>query len=257
MNKKKLLSIIICVFIAVGMLGIVAVTGYKKFRSGSKHIATWVDDDTINSKIPQVKEICDKYGIKASFSCIANYLETNKWLSPTLEEYQKEGFDVLNHSYLHGKIWSMEDANYNLELCEEDIKKSISTMKDYGFDSDIFVLPYGPINDDIKRLVSKYFSAMLNINGGTNDLNNLDNYNINRVFIRPDTSGGMKVEQYYEMIDKAYENNEWIVFGTHSGIENQWNTELVEKVISYAIEKGFTFKTLSQVVNENSKAGRE
>ena len=239
-----------CLCFVLLLINLVLVTGCSKGEDNSareKLVATWIDDDTINSKLPNVKEICDKYNIKCTFACISSYLESNKWLEPTLKEYKEEGFDIVDHSFYHNDIWKTNSESFSIDECEIDILNSIKTMNDFDFSTEIFVLPSGKANQEEIELLSRYYSMVINGDGCINDSNNIQQYNVSRVFIRPKEAGGMELKEYYQLIDSACNNGDWIVFGTYSGIETQWDPVLVENVINYAINKGFTFETASNV----------
>lgn len=83
---------------------------------------------------------------------------------------------------------------------------------------------------------------MINASTGLNHLYGNGRYNINRIFI----SSSNELSYYTNYIDKAYENGDWIIFGTHSGTANEFSEDLVTQVLQYAIAKGISIKTLNQ-----------
>lgn len=207
---------------------------------------TWVDDDTaskINGTtygIESVKDIADTLGIKCTFGCITNAFE-NEHVKNRLLDYQKHGFHITTHSHTHNPDFWYTDTV--IPDAEEDLITSLQLLQSNGFlNSDCLIIPGGNGNPDLLKMIAKHCqcSVLADSNKGRNHYYQNGRYKICRVFIR-DT---FTVDEYKVMIDTAYENGDWIIFGTHSGIDGQWNTDKITEVLQYAIAKGFEFHTL-------------
>lgn len=224
---------------------------FKNFLKTSGHIplVTWIDDDTIPNAIPNVKAICDNLGIKCTFACITDYLLTQSGLKDTLLDYQQQGFHITSHSNTHGNAWKPTDPSYSVSDNESDLITSLKILNENGFlDSDYFVSPYGTHTDAIQKMVKKWCNCLV-ISGSVraNHLYDYGKYSIQRVFI--DVSAH-DLNYYKSIIDNAYDNGDWLVFGTHSGISSQWDSSLVNQVMSYVLEKGIEVMTLNQAMKQ-------
>lgn len=231
-------------------------------RASKTPIATWIDDDT-NSQldgytygIEAVKSVADTLGIKATFGCITNVL-SNEALKNRLLEYQKEGFHIVSHSDTHTKgtesVPYWYPAQYtDVNICEQDLVESLVKLQTNGFlNSDYFVVPGGNSDEVLSRMITRHCkcSVMADYHNGINHVFGEGRAYIHRIFIRPIAEGGYDLATYKAKIDEAYSNGDWIVFGTHSGNDAQWDETLINSVLSYAKTKGFQFETLHSAWN--------
>ena len=223
--------------------------------NNNKALATWIDDDTASTTaINNVKTICDNLEIKATFGCVTNTLENSSILT-LLKSLQEEGFHITSHSHTHTRGTEEDPFWYpteytDVEKCEQDLIKSLVKLQENGFlDSKYFVIPGGNQNTNLLKMIAKWCPCSILADNQLNYLYGNGREKIHRLFIRPASQGGSTLEEYQAIIDDAYDNNEWIVFGTHSGIPEQWDATLITNVLSYAKTKGFEFQTFNQAWN--------
>lgn len=220
-------------------------------NKAKKAIITWVDDDTsynanVQYGIEAVKNIADNLGIKCTFGCITNKL-SDYGLLEKLKSYQEQGFQITSHSHTHTKdFWY--GASFNLDLCEEDLIKSLITLRSNGFlNYDDFIIPGGKNDNALSEMISKYCrcAVLSNVNNGINHLASTSRYRANRIFIKPNS---LTFDEYKSIIDSCYANADWLIFGTHSGITSEWDADLITNVLQYAIDKGIEIQTLNSAL---------
>lgn len=218
----------------------------------NKKILTWIDDDTGLSAIPTVKSICDTHGIKCTFACITSRLNDTSLVN-LLKSYQEYGFHVTCHSHTHGTWYG--DNPYNAEQIENDLIISLEALRDNGFlDSDLLVYPgSSPSRTDIDvvGIVRKWCKCGVKASG-TNFTGYGDGeYLINRVFF----DASLHDASYYTGILDNYAVNDapWVVFGSHSSNNTQFDETLVNTVIQYAKANGWTFMTLNEAIKYRQK----
>ena len=254
--RKKGFIIGICVTLLV-VTGITGTAFYmKNIENNEKQdrpVLTWIDDDTANGLFENAYNIAKDLDIKMTFAAITDWLTQDS--IKTLLLYQNEGFQIVSHSATHDNknIWGSNyegTAVYDETLAEEDLKKSLSTLKELGFKNyDYFVTPGAVEFAEVRELTKKYCKAMIEAQFTSNiNLEPVDPYDIHREFIS--VTEHADAEYYKQLIDKACEENAWLIFGTHSGIPEQWDEDLIREVLQYAIDKGMAVETLDEGFKE-------
>lgn len=215
--------------------------------AGHTPLATWVDDDTASlTAVNSVKTICDSLGIKATFACITSNLDNVTGMTEELLNLQKEGFHITNHSHSHGPWYT--GTLFTLAEAEEDLITAILKLRENNFlDSNFFVYPGGSFNiAGIPDIINKWCIAGITPIGDYNHLYGDGRNFIHRLFITSSNA----LSYYTSIIDTAYTNGDWIIFGTHSNNPSEFDAELVEDVLSYAISKGIEIKTLNEAYKQ-------
>ena len=218
---------------------------------GKTPIATIIDDDTSTlESIGTLKGICDEYGIKITFSGIGNNIETVSGMKERLLQYQDEGFHIASHSYSHASYWKIDDESYDIEEAEADLIKSIVYMRENGFvNYDMLVSPFNTyFTTEFRNMVSKYVQCAVNAGGRDphmNTLTNMTRYELQRTRFIGSTSAST-LSYFSDLIDQAIEDGAWIIMGTHSNSNSEWNESLVRSVIEYAQGQNLEFVTLNE-----------
>jgi peptidoglycan/xylan/chitin deacetylase (PgdA/CDA1 family) len=113
-------------------------------------------DDNRKSQFTQAKPILDKYGFKATFYVVCNYLDNKKgfmnWTQ--LETLYKEGHDVGSHTMNHDNL-----SDSSKKSLEYQIGKSKDCLQEHGINATSFAYPFdkGWDNKTIVNIVSKYY----------------------------------------------------------------------------------------------------
>jgi peptidoglycan/xylan/chitin deacetylase (PgdA/CDA1 family) len=106
-------------------------------------------DDSHESDYTYAKPILDKYGFKAKFFEVCNWIEEghhDKDISITWEQIaalQQDGMDIEAHTMNHPNDLSQSDLNY-------EIGQSKQCLEDHGFNPTIFAYPNGEGSDNPK-----------------------------------------------------------------------------------------------------------
>ena len=117
-------------------------------------------DDAWKGQITYAKPILDKYGFKASFFVVCNYVnsgEIRRMNWQDIARLQKDGMDIESHSMTHTPYLNMLHQNG----LDYEIGGSKQCLANHGYNSTIFAYPYniGPKNPSVVRTVAKYYNT--------------------------------------------------------------------------------------------------
>ncbi|HZA07073.1 MAG TPA: polysaccharide deacetylase family protein, partial [Nitrososphaeraceae archaeon] len=120
-------------------------------------------DDSHKNQYTYAKPILDKYGFKATFFEVCNWVEaghhdsdiTTTWKD--IAALQQDGMDIeahtMNHPHMNGSLLSQADLDY-------EIGQSKQCLSNHGINSTIFAYPYGEgsNNSTVVNTVAKYYN---------------------------------------------------------------------------------------------------
>jgi peptidoglycan/xylan/chitin deacetylase (PgdA/CDA1 family) len=117
-------------------------------------------DDSYKSQYILAKPILDKYGFKATFFAVCDWIgasdigENTKMTWQDIAELQKEGFDIESHTMTHPYLNELSRSELNFELGQ-----SRQCLQDHGLNATIFAYPYGDGSNSPKvvKQVSKHY----------------------------------------------------------------------------------------------------
>ncbi len=223
-------------------------------------VFAWVDDDGIMTAdttygIKSAKAVADTLGIKCTFAVCSKYFEQFVGTVDFLLNAQDEGYQITNHSSDHTKAyWYPSEGEPDVANCRKELLACRKALVDNGFiNIDDFVFPGGTSEDDsLIAMVSDYCrcGCMAGKTDGTTHIYGNGRYKIKRCFIRPTDYQGYTLEEYKTFIDNAIANGDMMIFGTHSGIQAQWDVDLVTSVLQYVIDSGYDIVTLNRAINQ-------
>ena len=114
-------------------------------------------DDGRKNQFTQAKPILDKYGFKATFYVVCNYLVGDKkgymnWTQ--IEALHKDGQDIESHTMNHHNL-----SESSMNGLEYEIGDSKACLKEHGIDAKSFAYPFdqGWYNQTVVKVVSKYY----------------------------------------------------------------------------------------------------
>jgi peptidoglycan/xylan/chitin deacetylase (PgdA/CDA1 family) len=186
-------------------------------------------DDSHKNQYTYAKPVLDKYGFKATFFEVCNWVEAghhDKDMTTTWSDIaalQQDGMDIqahtMNHPHINGSL-SQEDLDY-------EIGQSKQCLINHGINSTIFSYPYGEGSNNLTvvNTVAKYYdrgrtdskSALTFLHCDGSDGNNIDNGNSGKNAqrdCRPYFSNGTLTPS------NRYSINSW----AHRHIERQCNS---------------------------------
>lgn len=187
-----------------------------------KRIALTFDDGPHPKKTPEILEILDKYGVKATFFVVG----TNAEYYPELvKEEAVRGHEIANHSYSHSRLW---------ERTEEEIKEEIARtdaliQKASGITPRLFRPPEGKYSESIVKTAKDMGKSI--------------------VIWTVDTLDWAKTpaDVMAENIKANVTNGSIILF--HDFTSKQAHTsEALEIIIPYLKSQGYEFVTVSELI---------
>lgn len=205
-------------------------TWYGKSKDSHAHIM-WIDDDG-GKGIISVNRIADCLGIKPVYAIIPE--KTPQPLVDSLLQWQNKGASIVLHGLRHDN-WK----NWDEQQIANDIDHSYIKLQELGFDTSkilkIIVPPHACNTKAIRKVTkSKEFQI---VTGAS--LVNPDRrvFQLGRIGITPDTD----TTKMRMLLHKAYENNCFVILGTHSSMKEAFSEEKTKKVLEIAKEIGFDF----------------
>lgn len=239
----------------------------KLFRSATaKPIITFIDDDTTSvAGVKRFRDVCKELGIRGTYACLPTCLDNDESgeLANTLLEYEREGFHVTLHSYtqnplyteIFAKIWQGQTYTAEeWEVVEGDFVKGLQKLQEYGFtDFKFWVTPYGVSGgpfDELARKWGMHCGVSISNNDYESTIMKRGKYSLNRASFTPDDNTSVPtMPELKEIIDRASQDNGWVMVGTHM-CQEEWNNETAlnrfRDLVNYAKSKGFEVKTLNE-----------
>lgn len=122
-----------------------------KAKTDKKEIAISFDDGPAKKYTPEILQILNSEGIKATFFCIGNCIVGNENI---LKQIKEAGHIIGNHSYSHNFWFDL----YSAEKMQTDLEQMDEAMEAVtGLKPKLFRPPYGVTNPNVKKAI---------INGG-------------------------------------------------------------------------------------------
>jgi peptidoglycan/xylan/chitin deacetylase (PgdA/CDA1 family) len=148
-------------------------------------------DDSHKSQYTYAKPILDKYGFKATFFEVCNWVGIGHKSDMTMtwkdiSALQQDGMDIEAHTMTHPHLNELSSSAADLDY---EIGQSKQCLADHGINSTIFAYPYGDgsNNSAVVNTVGKYYYlartdsksplTFLHCNGGSGNENNNNNNN--------------------------------------------------------------------------------
>lgn len=191
----------------------------------------WIDDDC-GDGISIVNRISTELGIKPVYAIIPE--RTPKLLIDSLINWQRNGAGIVLHGLKHER-WEEWDER----RIADDIEHSYEKLYELGFDTakilKIIVPPHACNTQTIRKVIRKKGYQM--VTGAS--LVNPDRhvFQLGRIGITPDTdTTKMRI-----ILQKAFQRNNFIIFGTHSSLPGAFSEEKTKTILRMAKEIGFDF----------------
>lgn len=119
---------------------------YRKNENNYMKIALTFDDGPHPRYTPQILDILDKYGIKATFFTIGVNAE---YYPDVIEDVIKRGHEIGNHTYSHPHVSCLNSATLKNEV--EKCESVIFGLTDYR--TKLFRPPEGMIDADVRQVL--------------------------------------------------------------------------------------------------------
>ncbi len=119
-------------------------------------VVSFIFSDGLKTQYTNAKPILDKYGFKATFDVVCNYVGKKdgymNWKD--IETLHDEGHDIGSHSMSHARLTDLSKKSI-----EYEVGKSKECLEDYGIKPTSFEYPFssGSDNKTIVNIVAKYY----------------------------------------------------------------------------------------------------
>lgn len=201
-------------------------------------VISFIDDDfrdeTFTELYPVIKSQNVPYGI-AVIPSFVNSGDTNEYgnSDQIFEMSGDYNVEIMSHTYTHTSM-----SGSTPEQQHETLRRAKEWFIKQGIYVKSFVYPYGQDNSISHGIVNQYYESAYDF--GANVIENFDtirNFTIQRYTFNFDSDMvAMKAA-----IDQAHATNGWIVFTTHAGLINYWDSSMPAKlaeIVQYARSAG-------------------
>lgn len=203
---------------------------YGKSKDFHAH-AMWIDDDG-GDGIIAVNRISDSLGIKPVYAIIPE--KTPQHLIDSLILWQSKGAGIVLHGLRHER-WK----DWNEQQIVNDIDQSYTKLQESGFDTaetlKIIVPPHACNTKAIRKVIKEKRHQMVTGASLVNPDRNV--FQLGRIAITPETD----TTEIRHLLEKSYQRNNYVIFGTHSSLPGAFSEEKTIKVLKIAKKMGFVF----------------
>lgn len=226
-------------------------------------IITFIDDDGHSDVYTRLYPIFKAKNKKFGSAVITNRIgKANCMTLAELKECYDSGLlETMSHA--HDVSTNLLDG-YTIEEVEEQLYLSKKWLDDNGFSSNAFVYPQGTSDKNVRDLVRRYYECAYDTTKTWNGKKGyIDNYGIARISLLSWTTGNPTIDgisdvdslEYYKAcIDKALEDNTWLVFMTHINQHDSSRDTIITQLIDYADSLGVRILSPSEAFNERRNA---
>ncbi|MGQ9478836.1 MAG: polysaccharide deacetylase family protein [Thermoproteota archaeon] len=212
--------------------------------SENDKIVCIVFDDGWRSQLSGIP-ILDKYDFKITFAIVTSWIDQDGSSFLSWEEIldlQKQGHDIVSHSYSHKDI-----TKVSLETLIAELRSSKEALQARGIYTEAFVYPYGTgyNNETVRSQLSKYYLLARSIHSGYVDIRNVDSYDIPSYAILRTTT----LREFASYVDGAHGNLISLIVYHSIGGGDQYSVSLeqFEEQMTYLKNNNFKVMTLSQI----------
>lgn len=211
-----------------------------------KPLVTFVDDDGRKEVLTKLKPLSEQYNIPFVVTVYVRAIEENPnyMNKEDLIYLQNElGWEISSHSYNHPRLDELSEEEQEFEL-----RYSKEVLEGWGLKVNNFCYPFDSRNDKTYELVRKYYRTARRSYGGINTVP-LETYRLRSVPLGSwQLEGQDTLEFYKSQVDKAIEQNGWLIFMTHCADPNHDDVQqqYLEQTIQYILSKNVEIVTFDQ-----------
>jgi peptidoglycan/xylan/chitin deacetylase (PgdA/CDA1 family) len=271
---QKIVGILLFLSITIAIGGNVStnVYGSSHLSNGSTNqqkVVVLTFDDGYENQYSNTKPILDKYGFKATFSIVCNYVGNgNRMTWEEIKSLQQEGHDIASHSMSHVDLSKLPP-----QKVEYEVVQSKQCLLDQGINPKTFTYPFNGGSDDpsVINTVASHYSlartgtvplAFLGCNdecdtnkysimGWSHDSERKNNaYNDQQMF-----------ERFVQVVNSQNEYNSdevnavpILIYHKIDNLNDEYttSTNLFDAEMKYLHDNGFTVLTMANLVYDDS-----
>lgn len=232
MYRKIIIFILLFVTLVIGVINITAVSNqdkdlYKFVSTPEKKIALTFDDGPHPTQTKEILDILKKYDVKATFFVVGINAENN----PDILKLTKEqGHEIGNHTYSHNNIKTQNKKTLTNEL--NDTRNIIFDI--CGYNTTLFRSPGGVVTPVVREISRKSNYKIILWNVDTRDWAHNSTENIVKNVLSNTNNGSIIL--FHDYIYK-----------------NSPTPEALEIIIPSLLKKGYTFCTVSELLECEEK----
>ena len=143
---------------------VLVVTVFFYGCTSERFVCLWFDDGSLDQV--RALPVLDLYDFKATFSVSVNKIGSEGYFSwEDLERLRNEGHEIVCHGFNHVKL-----LGANQSVLKQEIVTSKQVLADHGFETEVYVIPYGYYNQSILELINEHYSFCRITAGGLNNV---------------------------------------------------------------------------------------
>ena len=273
---QRVVGILVSLFIAIAIGGNVSTNVYGSSQlsnsiANQQKVVILTFDDTYKSQYSNAKPILDKYGFKATFSIVCNYVGSgdNRMTWEEIKSLQQEGHDIASHTMNHYDL-----SKLPLQGVEYEVAQSKQCLLDQGINPKSFTYPFNGGSDEpsVINTVANYYDLARTGTGPLAHLSCNDNCATNKYSIMGWSHDAEKKNNAYndqQMLERFIEVvNSQSKYNTHNEFnavpiliwhkidntleEYSTSIDLFEAEMRYLYENGFTVLTMADLVYDDA-----
>jgi len=194
-------------------------------------------DDGSKSQYENGLRLSSQYGIKGTIFLNTKHIGDDWRMGwDDVAAFHAAGWEIASHGYTHPHLTELSE---NMVIAELD--QAIADIEEkIGITPVSFAAPFGDFNAAVLDLIDERYAYNMRAwseNNGRNPIDGVDALMIERLSIEQDTDPVFVCEQ----MEKAAQNNEWLVLMVHEVVEGepseyQVSTVVFEEVLACARE---------------------
>ena len=158
---KRLVAILTSIIMTISLVGNVSsnVYGSQQLLDGNidkQKVVILTFDDGYKNQYSNAKPILDKYGFKATFSIVCNYVGNgdNRMTWEEIKSLQQEGHDIASHTMNHDDL-----SKVPAQTVEYEVAQSKQCLLDQGINPKSFAYPFNGGSDDptVLNIVASHY----------------------------------------------------------------------------------------------------
>jgi peptidoglycan/xylan/chitin deacetylase (PgdA/CDA1 family) len=272
---QRIVGILVSLFIAIAIGGNISSNVYSSSQlsngiANQQKVVFLTFDDGYKSQYSNAKPILDKYGFKATFSIVCNYVgRDNRMTWEEIKSLQQEGHDIASHTMNHYDLSKLPPQEI-----EYEVSQSKQCLLDQGINPKSFTYPFNGGSDEpsVISTVANYYDLARTGTGPLAHLSCNDDCATNKYSIMGWSHDAEKKNNAYndqQMLQRFIKVvNSQIKYNTHNEfnavpiliwhkIDNtleEYSTSigLFEAEMRYLYENGFTVLTMADLVYDDA-----